>query len=84
MTTLQITDKDGEPFFELEFNDKTTRFSPKEVVKMIFQKLLGKVVRIKFSYNITLTVIIIESCLVKSVAIHVNTQVTATIDKSLR
>ena len=41
-STLQIIDKDGEPFFELEVNDKTKLFSPKEVVKMIFQKLLGK------------------------------------------
>lgn len=38
----QIIDKGGEPFFELEINDKKTLFSPKEVVKMIFQKLLGK------------------------------------------
>ncbi|KAJ7383631.1 Heat shock 70 kDa protein 14 [Desmophyllum pertusum] len=36
----KIIDKDGEPFFELELNEKPTLFSPKEVVKLIFQKLL--------------------------------------------
>ena len=41
-SALQIIDRDGEPFFELELNDKPTLFSPKEVVKMIFQKLFGR------------------------------------------
>ncbi|XP_020606283.1 heat shock 70 kDa protein 14-B-like [Orbicella faveolata] len=40
VSDCQIIDKDGEPFFELELNDKKTLFSPKEVVRMIFQKLL--------------------------------------------
>jgi len=36
----KIVDKDGEPFYEVEVNEKATLFSPKEVIKMIFQKLL--------------------------------------------
>lgn len=36
----KIVDKDGKPFYEVQLNEKTTLFSPKEVVKIIFEKLL--------------------------------------------
>lgn len=38
----QIVDKDGKPFYEVQLNEKTTLFSPKDVVKIIFEKLLGR------------------------------------------
>ena len=34
-------EKDGEPFFEVEMNEKPIYFSPKDVLKIIFNKLLG-------------------------------------------
>ena len=34
-------EKDGEPCFKVEMNEKPTLFSPKEVVSMIFKKMLG-------------------------------------------
>ncbi|CAH3104805.1 unnamed protein product [Pocillopora meandrina] len=36
----KIVDKDGKPFYEVQLNEKPTLFSPKEVIKMIFEKLL--------------------------------------------
>lgn len=40
-TVTQIIEKDGEPFFEVEMNEKPIIFSPKDVLKIIFNKLLG-------------------------------------------
>ncbi|XP_068710647.1 heat shock 70 kDa protein 14-B-like [Montipora foliosa] len=36
----KIMEKDGEPCFKVEMNEKPTLFSPKEVVSMIFKKML--------------------------------------------
>lgn len=36
----KIVDKNGEPYFEVDMNEKPTLISPKEVVRMMFQKML--------------------------------------------
>ncbi|XP_044172882.1 heat shock 70 kDa protein 14-like [Acropora millepora] len=40
MCECKIIEKDGEPFFEVEMNEKPIYFSPKDVLKIIFDKLL--------------------------------------------
>jgi hypothetical protein len=56
--SLQILNVDGRPVFEVKFKDKMTKYTPKDIITMIYKDLLGKIstfreilIQQEFSYS---------------------------------